>query len=132
MGSCKLQIQPSYSSYKFWPLYLLQLACNDRNNTIRALIRVSIVETNIIAKKKECSFVLNHTQCVMLFDAKCAYNEAPLDDEHILFQLRLYIELVCRGLEVKAKKLTKASAMAKNRAMIETNQTIRHRGKVDG
>jgi len=38
----------------------------DRNNTIRALIRVSIVETNNIAKKKECSFVLNHTQCVML------------------------------------------------------------------
>ena len=50
----------------------------------------------------------------MLFDAKCAYNEAPLDDEHILFSVEtLYRVGVCRGLEVKAKKLTKASAMAK-------------------
>ena len=85
MDSCKFQIHPSYSSVHIRPLSTA--ACSHRNNTIRALIRVSIVETNIIAKKKECSFVLNHTQCVMLFDAKCAYNEAPLDDEHILFSV---------------------------------------------
>ena len=76
-------------------------ACSHRNNTIRALIRVSIVETNIIAKKKECSFVLNHTQCVMLFDAKCAYNEAPLDDEHILFSVETLYRV---GVYVEAWK----------------------------
>ena len=97
----EFQIRPSYSSIQIWPLYLVLLACNDRNNTIRALIRVSIVETNIIAKKKECSFVLNHTQCVMLFDAKCAYNEAPLDDEHILFSVETLYRV---GVYVEAWK----------------------------
>ena len=97
----EFQIKPSYSSIQIWPLYLVLLACNDRNNTIRALIRVSIVETNIIAKKKECSFVLNHTQCVMLFDAKCAYNEAPLDDEHILFSVETLYRV---GVYVEAWK----------------------------
>ena len=99
--SSDFQIKPSYSSIQIWPLYLVLLACNDRNNTIRALIRVSIVETNIIAKKKECSFVLNHTQCVMLFDAKCAYNEAPLDDEHILFSVETLYRV---GVYVEAWK----------------------------
>ena len=97
----EFQIKPSYSNIQIWPLYLVLLACNDRNNTIRALIRVSIVETNIIAKKKECSFVLNHTQCVMLFDAKCAYNEAPLDDEHILFSVETLYRV---GVYVEAWK----------------------------